>query len=123
MLSDKVLRFHLHDIHSRWLLYVLRSRHGRAEIEALSTGNQQSMRNIGQDRIRKIRVPIPPLAEAEEAVRRVEALFQFADAIAKRVATAQARADKLTQSILAKAFRGELVPTEAELARQERAGI
>ncbi len=27
--------------------------------------------------------------------------------------------DKLQQSILAKAFRGELVPTEAELARQE----
>jgi type I restriction enzyme S subunit len=29
------------------------------------------------------------------------------------------RADKLTQSILAKAFRAELVPTEAELARRE----
>ncbi|HJX66975.1 MAG TPA: hypothetical protein VJ860_23835 [Polyangia bacterium] len=32
---------------------------------------------------------------------------------------ATARADKITQAILAKAFRGELVPTEAELARQE----
>ncbi len=32
---------------------------------------------------------------------------------------ATARADKLTQSILAKAFRGDLVPTEAELARRE----
>jgi len=31
-----------------------------------------------------------------------------------------ARADKLTQSILAKAFRGELVPTEAALALRER---
>lgn len=29
------------------------------------------------------------------------------------------RAEKLTQAILAKAFRGELVPTEAELARRE----
>ena len=29
------------------------------------------------------------------------------------------RAQKLTQAILAKAFRGELVPTEAELARRE----
>ena len=27
--------------------------------------------------------------------------------------------EKITQAILAKAFRGELVPTEAELARQE----
>jgi len=30
-----------------------------------------------------------------------------------------ARAENLTQAILAKAFRGELVPTEAELARRE----
>ena len=47
----------------------------------------------------------------------MEALFKLADAIEKRVATA--RADKLTQSILAKAFRGQRVPTEAQLARQE----
>lgn len=33
--------------------------------------------------------------------------------------TAKAHVDKLTQAILAKAFRGELVPTEAELAHQE----
>lgn len=35
------------------------------------------------------------------------------------MAAATARAEKLTQAILAKAFRGELVPTEAELARRE----
>jgi len=29
------------------------------------------------------------------------------------------KADRLTQSILAKAFRGELAPTEAELARRD----
>jgi hypothetical protein len=52
-------------------------------------------------------------------VRRVEALFNLADAIEKRVTAATARTDKLTQAILAKAFRGELVPTEAELARRE----
>ena len=57
--------------------------------------------------------------EQQEIARRVEALFRLADTIEKRVAVAQARADKLTQSILAKAFRCELVPTEAELARQE----
>ena len=52
-------------------------------------------------------------------MQRVEALFQLADAIEERVATATSRAEKLAQSILAKAFRGELVPTESELARSE----
>ena len=49
----------------------------------------------------------------------MDALFKLADKIDERVSAAAKRADKLTQAILAKAFRGELVPTEAELARQE----
>ena len=36
-----------------------------------------------------------------------------------RVQTATTRIEKITQAILAKAFRGELVPTEVELARRE----
>lgn len=43
----------------------------------------------------------------------------LAEAISKRTEQALAKTDKLTQSILAKALRGELVPTEAELARLE----
>jgi len=61
----------------------------------------------------------PPLEEQHEIVQRVEGLFKLADAIEERVAAATLRAEKLTQAILAKAFRGELVPTEAELARRE----
>jgi type I restriction enzyme S subunit len=64
-------------------------------------------------------IPLPPLSEQHEIVRRVEALFGLADAIEKRLTAATARAEKLTQAILAKAFRGELVPTEAELAHRE----
>jgi type I restriction enzyme, S subunit len=55
-------------------------------------------------------VPLPSLPEQAEIVRRVELLMKLADAIERRVAAAKARADKLTQSVLAKAFRGELVP-------------
>jgi type I restriction enzyme S subunit len=73
--------------------------------------------NIGD--VRALQIPIPPKKEQHEIVRRIDALFRLADAIEKRVAVATARGDKLTQAILAKAFRGELVPTEADLARQE----
>jgi type I restriction enzyme, S subunit len=68
---------------------------------------------------KRLPVPIPPPAEQEEISRKVNILFGLVDAIEKRVTEAAARADKLSQSILDKAFRGELVPTEAELARQE----
>jgi type I restriction enzyme S subunit len=69
--------------------------------------------------LKRLPLPVPPYSEQIEIVRRVEALFKLADAIEKRLEAATKRADKLTRAILGKAFRGELVPTEAELARRE----
>ncbi|WP_418643479.1 type I restriction endonuclease subunit S [Stutzerimonas kunmingensis] len=57
-------------------------------------------------------IPFAPLEEQTEIVRRVEQLFAFADQLEARVEAAQARIDHLTQSILAKAFRGELAPQD-----------
>jgi type I restriction enzyme S subunit len=54
-------------------------------------------------------VPVSPRSEQHEIVRRVEALFALADQIEARYAKAKVHVDRLTQSILAKAFRGELV--------------
>ncbi len=67
---------------------------------------------ISGEKIYPLEVHIPPLNEQTEIVRRVEQLFAFADQLEAKVATAQARIDRLTQSILAKAFRGELVPQD-----------
>jgi len=53
-------------------------------------------------------VAIPPSSEQTEIVRRVEKLFAYADKVEAEVNAAQERVNKLTQSILAKAFRGEL---------------
>ncbi|TXT25216.1 MAG: hypothetical protein FD138_2979 [Planctomycetota bacterium] len=47
-------------------------------------------------------------------------LPSFADQIEARLRQAQAHVDRLTQSLLRKAFRGELVPTEHTLAVQTR---
>jgi type I restriction enzyme S subunit len=78
-----------------------------------------AQKNINIAILNDVAVPLPPHTEQHEVVRRVEALFRLTDDIEKRLAVATARAEKLTQAILTKAFRGELVPTEAELARQE----
>jgi type I restriction enzyme, S subunit len=74
---------------------------------------------VNTTQVRELSVRVCPVLEQKEIVRRVEVLFARADAIEKQVAAATKRAEKLTQAILAKAFRGELVPTEAELARRE----
>lgn len=59
--------------------------------------------------LEKFKLIIPfSLKEQQEIVNRVQALFFFADKIEQQVKAAQDRVDNLTQSILAKAFRGEL---------------
>lgn len=55
---------------------------------------------------------IPPVTEQTEIVRRVSNLFAIIDNIEGRYICAEHQVDKLTQSILAKAFRGELVPQD-----------
>ncbi len=110
MLSDKVLRLVMDSDDKPWLNIFLRSIYGRKEIESRSTGNQMSMRNIGQKALLDIDIPKPIKEEQTEIVRLVNQYFAFADTIEKQVQKAQQRVDKLTQSILAKAFRGELVP-------------
>jgi type I restriction enzyme S subunit len=62
--------------------------------------------------LRSVTLPIPPPSEQQEIVRRVEALFKTADALEARYRTAKTHVDKLTQSILSKAFRGELAPQD-----------
>ncbi|MGU9647430.1 restriction endonuclease subunit S [Salmonella enterica] len=108
MLSDKVLRLVMADSDKPWVNIFLRSFDGRREIEFRSTGNQLSMRNIGQKALLEIPIPKPPAEEQAEIVRRVEQLFACADTIEKQVNSALTRVNSLTQSILAKAFRGEL---------------
>jgi type I restriction enzyme, S subunit len=57
---------------------------------------------------KSIPVSMPPRDEQNEIVRLVDRLVAFADQVEQQVKNAQARVDKLTQSILAKALRGEL---------------
>ncbi len=60
--------------------------------------------------LNKYPLAIPPVDEQYEIVRRVESMFALADSVEKQYQDAKARTDRLTQAILAKAFRGELVP-------------
>jgi type I restriction enzyme S subunit len=70
-------------------------------------------------KFRGLPIPFPPLPEQKEIVRRVESLFALTDQIEARLAEGQKRVDSITQAILAKAFRGGLVPTEFEVAKAE----
>lgn len=119
LLNQRIARFKpLTDYDCRpYLLLYFKSPRFRAYVDTLDTGSL--IRHMSTRDLLDHEVPLPPQNEQSKIVRRVESLFKFTDGIEARVAAATARAEKLTQAILAKAFRGELVPAEAELARRE----
>ncbi|MFA0494287.1 restriction endonuclease subunit S [Vibrio sp. 10N.222.54.B11] len=68
-----------------------------------------AIKNLHLRDMRVLAIPFASLEEQKEIVRLVGQYFAFADTIEAQVKKAQQRVDNLTQSILAKAFRGELV--------------
>ena len=69
-------------------------------------GNQPALNGA---KVRALPIPVPSVEEQAEIARRVKELFSLADTLARQSETAASIVAKLTQSILAKAFRGELV--------------
>ncbi len=76
--------------------------------QAIGTG----VKHLRVADVESLSYPLAPLEEQKEIVRLVDQYFAFADSIEAQVDKARARVDKLTQSLLAKAFRGELVPQD-----------
>jgi type I restriction enzyme S subunit len=62
--------------------------------------------------IREVQIQAPLRDEQDEIVRRVEVLFAYADRLEARYTAARAQFERLTPTLLAKAFRGELVPQD-----------
>ncbi|CAI8815283.1 restriction endonuclease subunit S [Pseudomonas sp. IT-P4] len=91
--------------------YWLKSPAIRQDIE-LTARSTSGVNNINSEEIKSLTFTMPSLAEQTEIVDRVKQLFAFADQLEAKVASAKNRIDHLTQSILAKAFRGELVPQD-----------
>lgn len=124
MLSDKILRLRFVGGADRWLLSCLRSFWGRREIQSYATGNQESMRNVSQRGLRRIRVPVPPENELQRIVAEIDRHLSTAQMTAQSIVADLRRCGRLRQGVLKWAFEGTLVsqdpddePAEILLAR------
>ncbi|WP_414430158.1 restriction endonuclease subunit S [Alcanivorax sp. IL3] len=88
-------------------LYYLMSPLGKERIVEKATSGA-GLYTLSISKISSVEIPIFTIKEQTEIVRRVDQLFAYADTIETQVNKALERVNNLTQSILAKAFRGEL---------------
>jgi type I restriction enzyme S subunit len=96
---------------SDYLNYCLNSPAGRDYCwRVKSDGVSQS--NINAKKLAAFEFGLPSIEEQHEIVRRVQALFAYADRLEARYTAARSQVEGLTPALLTKAFRGELVPQD-----------
>ena len=97
---------------NKFIHYSLSNKKTRQYFKDNATGTAGNMPKINQKTVMNTPVSLPPIKEQKEIVRRIESLFKLADSIEQKYQQAETDLDTLNQSILAKAFRGELVPQD-----------
>lgn len=80
---------------------------GRKQLTDMAYGAGKPGLNL--ENIRSVNVPFPSLHEQQEIVEQIESKLSEADQLDQTLATALQQADALRQSILKKAFSGQLV--------------
>lgn len=129
--EDIVGRFILYDLNENWIYcdHLIRLKYDKTKIEpyylfyyaqtnvvreyikanVVSSAGQNT---INQKTLDNMPLLLPSIDEQAEIVRRVKLAFEKLDKIELRYQKTKEYSDKLTQSILNKAFRGELVPQD-----------
>lgn len=100
-----------------WLSWFVNAPQFRTAISALQGGSTRkriSRRNLGT-----IPLPFPPVHEQTRIVQQIEQQFSRLDAGVAALKRVQANLNRYRAAVLKAACEGRLVPTEAELARQE----
>lgn len=106
---DLIMKFRANEsVLPEFLHFALLSDDSRRYLRKNATGTAGNMPKVNQATVSNIPIQITTLVEQTEIVRIAEELLTKADSIEKQYQEAKLRVDKMTQSILARAFSGKL---------------
>ena len=93
-----------------YLAYFLRSPLAVRQYDDFRLGTAVPRLNL--EDVRRLSIPVPSIDAQADIIRRVETAFAEIDRLAAEAAAARRLLVRLDQAVLAKAFRGELVPQD-----------
>lgn len=104
-LAPNVAKIELYGCVEEYILYFLLSTSGQKEIFKYHKATAQP--SLSMETIREICVPIPPLAEQQRIVEKVDKLMLLCDELENEVNKAQQYASQLMESVLQEAFSSD----------------
>ncbi|MDO9105781.1 MAG: restriction endonuclease subunit S [Methylovulum sp.] len=87
MISDKIIRFHIVNdlIDARYIALCLSAGESGRILERQKSGMADSQMNISQDKLRAIPIPLPPRAEQERILIKVETLMTICNQLSEQL--------------------------------------
>ena len=120
---DLMIRARLqNDVDPRFVWYMLLAPQARTFLRERATGTAGNMPKVNQATVRAVPVPLPRRDDRQRIVERLDRAFGFSDAASRRVEALLEQVDRLGSAARSRAFAGDLVATEAELAKMEGRG-
>lgn len=110
---DLMMRLRIENPFLRRLIWrYLNSDPARQYFRENATGTAGNMPKINRQTVRGLPIPLPPSDQWEEVARGIDHAFSEIGRMSRDAAAARRLLDRLDQAVLAKAFRGELVPQD-----------
>jgi type I restriction enzyme, S subunit len=106
---------------NRYFAYAIRSHQAQTWLSEQVKG--VALQGINVEDFRRLPLPIPPIDEQREIVDRVGRMLEQADALMARIDLASVALERSSQAVLAKAFRGELMPGSTGNSGHNRNGL
>jgi type I restriction enzyme S subunit len=108
--SDLIIARLVQSMNPSYAAFYMNSEFARIVVRDAQVGVAQQHFNVGA--MADMPIPLTTLGEQDEIVHRIEAAFAWIDRLASEATSARKLIDHLDQAVLAKAFRGELVPQD-----------
>lgn len=93
-------------INAEYVLFCLNSQFGQIQVEESKGAKTTKQTELGVDNLSNFYIPIPPLAEQQAIVYRIDKLLAMVDKLEKQVTERKGQAEDLMQTVLQEAFVG-----------------
>jgi type I restriction enzyme S subunit len=109
-IARAIAKVPIKDINVRYLQIFLNSTFGQRWL--IGDAREVARKTLNLNQLSTLPIPIPPIPDQNEIVKKVDRLFTLADKIETEFQSLKERIDNLPLAILYKAFKGELVPQD-----------
>ncbi len=106
------------NLNSDYLNYLLKSNYLRSQIEQMARSTT-GVNNINTDEIKGLLLPVPPISEQLQIVSTLTKLLERTGVVEAIYNSTKKRIDGISQALLTKAFKGELVPQQENIENSD----